>query len=299
LGGLWRALPWTAGLFTLGAAAIAGLPPLNGFVSEWLVFLGLFGALPARAAAGSAALAPGVAAWGAAPAAVLLGLTGALALACFVKVCGVVFLGVPRSEAAAHAHECGWRMRAPMVLLGSLCVAIGLAPAWFWPAIAHATAAWEPAWQDPAPPAPLAVLGWAQVGLAATAALAVIALWRRVKHNGLARAGTWDCGYAAPTPRMQYTAGSFAGILTGWFGWILRPQRHSHPPRDYFPKSASQEERTPETVLEQVVEPVGAGVLRLSAAVRRLQQGRLQAYILYLAVGLAALILIALIGAHP
>ncbi len=83
LGGLWRAMPWTASLFTLGAMAIAGLPPLNGFVSEWLVFLGLF----------DAASAHSVASWAAVPAAILLGVTGALALACFVKVCGVVFFG--------------------------------------------------------------------------------------------------------------------------------------------------------------------------------------------------------------
>ena len=295
LGGLWRVMPWTAGLFGLGAMAIAGLPPLNGFVSEWLVFLGLFDAIPAQGIAGAAIPVHGVAAWAAA-AAVLLGLTGALALACFVKVCGVVFLGLPRSEAALHAHECGWRMRVPMLVLGALCVAIGLAPALFWPAIANACVVWQPAWLDPVPPAPLLTLGSFHLALAAAGTLAAVFLWRRVKQNGLARAGTWDCGYAAPTPRMQYTAGSFAGIITGWFAWILRPQRHSHLPREYFPAQASYEEHTPETVLEHVVEPAGAGVLRLSAAVRRLQHGRLQAYIFYLLVGLAALIVLALMG---
>ncbi|MGA2246580.1 MAG: proton-conducting transporter membrane subunit [Verrucomicrobiota bacterium] len=286
LGGLWRAMPWTAGLFTLGAMAIAGLPPLNGFVSEWLVFLGLFDALPAHGFASCAAAA----------AAVLLGLTGALALACFVKVCGVVFLGVPRTGAALHAHECGWRMRVPMLVLAAGCVAIGLAPALFWPSIANAVAVWQPLWQDPAPPAPLLMLGSVHIALAVLTAVAAVALWRRVRQNGLARAGTWDCGYAAPTPRMQYTAGSFAGIITGWFAWILRPRRHSHPPRDYFPARASDEEHTPETVLEQVVEPAGAGIMWLSAGMRRLQHGRLQAYILYLLVGLAALIALALMG---
>src|SRR6185295_17155857 len=118
LGGLWRAMPWTAGLFALGAAAISGLPPLNGFVSEWLVFLGLFDALATHSPA----------AWVAVPAAVLLGLTGALALACFVKVCGVVFLGAPRSEAALAARESGPCMRGAMLALGAACVAIGLAP---------------------------------------------------------------------------------------------------------------------------------------------------------------------------
>lgn len=285
LGGLWRAMPWTAGLFTLGAMAIAGLPPLNGFVSEWLVFLGLFDAIPGRDVASSAAV----------PAAVLLGLTGALALACFVKVCGVVFLGLPRTESALHAHECGWRMRVPMLVLGGLCVAIGLAPALFWPAIANAAIAWQPQWED-APAPPLATLGAFHIAIAVVATLAAIVLWRRVKSNGLARAGTWDCGYAVPTPRMQYTAGSFAGIITGWFSWILRPHRHSHPLRENFPAQASFEEHTPETVLEHVIEPAGTGVMWLSTTVRRLQHGRLQAYIFYLLVGLAALIALALLG---
>jgi len=183
-----------------------------------------------------------------------------------------------------------------MLILGGCCVAIGLAPALFWPAIASVCAVWQPAWRDPAPPAPLIALGSFHLVLAALATLAAIILWRRVKHNGLARAGTWDCGYAAPTPRMQYTAGSFAGIITGWFAWILRPHRHSHLPREYFPAHASCEEHTPETVLEDVIEPAGRGVMWASAAVRRLQHGRLQAYIFYLLVGLAALIVLALTG---
>ena len=286
LGGLWRAMPWTAGLFTLGAMAISGLPPLNGFVSEWLVFLGLFDAVSARDAAS----------WAAVPAAILLGITGALALACFVKVCGVVFLGLPRSEAALHAHECGWRMRLPMLLLGSLCATIGLAPVLFWPAIAHASAAWQPVWLDTAPPAPLVTLGSFHLALAALATLAVIGLWHRVRRNGLERAGTWDCGYARPTARMQYTAGSFAGIITGWFAWILRPQRHTHIPKENFPAHGSFVEHTPETVLELVIGPAAAVVMRISAGVRHLQHGRLQAYIFYLLLGLAALALLALFG---
>jgi hydrogenase-4 component B len=285
LGGLGRSMPWTAGLFGLGAMAIAGLPPLNGFVSEWLVFLGLFGAVPAH----------GAPSWAAAPAAILLGLTGALALACFVKACGVVFLGQPRSPAAVRAHECGWRMRTAMMSLGALCVGIGLVPALVWPALANASAAWRPIWLDSAAPAPLTALGTFQALLAAVAALAAFTLWRRVRHNGVARAGTWDFGYAAPTPRMQYTAGSFSEIITGWFAWILRPQRHSHLPRDLFPVEARDVEHTPETVLVEVVEPAAAWVMRISGVVTRLQHGRLQAYIFYLLAGLAGLLALALI----
>ncbi len=279
LGGLWKTMPWTAGLFALGAAAISGLPPLNGFVSEWLVYLGLF----------DAAISHGPSAWAAIPAAILLGITGALALACFVKVCGVVFLGAPRSQAAAHAHECGPSMRGAIVLLAASCVAIGLAPALFWPAIARVAGEWNPAWSATAVPAPLLKLGLLHVTLATCAVIAGAWLWRRVKSSGLKRELTWDCGYAAPTPRMQYTAASFAGIITEWFAFILRPVRHVHPIETVFPASAGFSEHTPETVLECVVEPVGGLVMRVSRMVRRLQHGRVQSYVLYLLVGLAIL----------
>lgn len=286
LGGLWRAMPWTTGCFVLGAAAISGLPPLNGFVSEWLVFLGLFDAVDAG----------GLSAWAAGPAAILLGVTGALALACFVKVCGVVFFGVARTDVVKRAHECGPRMRGPMVVLALLCVAIGLAPVLFWPEVAAAARAWQPGWEFAAAPAPLAALAACHAALAFLATLAAMGLWRRVRQNGVARAGTWDCGYAAPTARMQYTAGSFAEIITGWFAWILRPQRRSERPSGFFPKQASDATHTPETVLEHVVEPMSGVVMTLATAMRRLQHGRLQFYILYLVIGLAGLAVIVLVG---
>jgi hydrogenase-4 component B len=87
---------------------------------------------------------------------------------------------------------------------------------------------------------------------------------------------------------MQYTAGSFAGIITEWFAWILRPERHEHRPVESFPQHASWAEHTPETVLERVIEPLARAVMWSSEAVRRLQHGRTHAYILYLIVGLAA-----------
>jgi hydrogenase-4 component B len=279
LGGLWRAMPWTAGSFALGAVAISGLPPLNGFVSEWLVYLGLI----------DATLARGAAAWAALGAAILLGVTGALALACFVKVCGVVFLGAPRSNEAAGAHECGPAMRGAMGVLAGMCVAIGLAPLVFWPAIARAAGAWNPAWAGTDPPAPLLQLGWVHVALVLLVAVAAGWLWRRVRARGLARAVTWDCGYAAPTARMQYTAGSFGGLISEWFAGILRPERHEQRPEGYFPAAAALTEHTPETVLERVVEPAGRAVLRVSALVRRLQHGRVQAYVMYILIGLVAL----------
>ena len=286
LGGLWRAMPWTTSLFALGAVAISGLPPLNGFVSEWLVYLGLF----------DATLSHGPSAWAAIPAAILLGVTGALALACFTKVCGVVFLGAPRSAAATHAHECGLAMRGAMLVLGAACVAIGLAPVVFWPAVVRAVDVWNPVWVGAKTPVALSSLGVFHVSLALVALAMAGWLWWRVRGGELSRALTWDCGYALPTARMQYTAGSFAGIINEWFAWILRPKRDQQLSESCFPATAQHAEHTPETVLENIVEPAASMVMRISALVRGMQHGRVQSYLLYLLAGVAALSLIVLLG---
>jgi hydrogenase-4 component B len=286
LGGLWKLMPWTASCFTLGAAAISGLPPLNGFVSEWLVYLGLFDIVSQRSPS----------AWAAVPAAVLLAVTGALALACFIKVVGIVFLGLPRSREALAAHECGKGMRIPMLVLVVICLFIGIAPGVLWPALSRAIEAWHPGWGGEQVPAPLLTLGLCNGAFCAVAAIAVLLLRRRVRQNGVERAVTWDCGYAAPTVRMQYTAGSFAAIITEWFAWILRPERHDQPPLGPFPARASYVEHTPETVLEKAVEPAAGLLLATSNAVRRLQHGRIQSYIAYMMIGIAALALLVFLG---
>jgi hydrogenase-4 component B len=185
-----------------------------------------------------------------------------------------------------------------MLALAGGCVVIGLVPVALWPAVARVAGAWNPAWAGVAvPPAPLAGLGAVHVGLAALFVAAAAWLWGRAQHNGLRRALTWDCGYAAPTARMQYTGGSFAAIASGWFFWILRPERSLRRPRGPFPTEARRVEKLPDAVLAQVIEPVSGVVMQISTAVRRLQQGRLQFYILYVVGGLVALgVLVALGG---
>jgi hydrogenase-4 component B len=286
LGGLWRSMPWTAGMFALGAAAISGLPPLNGFVSEWMVYLGLF----------DAATSHGKTAWAAMPAALMLAMASALALATFIKAGAVIFLGAPRTKAAAHAHETGPLMRGAMLALAFGCVSIGLAPVFFWPAIARATGPWNSAWSEMEPAAALVTLSWVHLALAVVFLGAGIWLWRRVHGSAFRRGLTWDCGYSTPTARMQYTSGSFAGLAGGWFGWILHPEQAQRRPRRVFPRRAFLIERVPETVLERVMTPVAAIVMRVSGAARQLQHGRLQFYIVYLAGGIAAIGVIVWLG---
>jgi hydrogenase-4 component B len=223
-------------------------------------------------------------------------MTGALSLACFVKVCGVVFLGAPRSDAAARAHESGPMMRGPMLVLAGACVVLGLAPVLFWPVLAGVAPAWRPDWSDPVAPAPLLMLGNMHLVLAAVAGLAAWWLWRRVNRLGLVRSFTWDCGYARPTARMQYTAGSLAATITEWFAWILRPTVHDQRPEAVLANSASHRTHTPETVLEHIVEPAGGVVMLLSTTVRRRQHGRVQSYLFYLLLGVAVLAAVVLAG---
>ncbi|MBI3415679.1 MAG: NADH-quinone oxidoreductase subunit H [Verrucomicrobia bacterium] len=289
LGGLWRTMPWTAGLFALGSLAVSGLPPLNGFVSEWLVYLGLFDAVTSK----------GPSAWAALPAAIMLAMAGAMAMASFAKASAMIFLGAPRTQAAAHAHECGMGMRAPMLMLAGVCVGIGLAPILFWPAIRRAAGSWCPGWGAEETPAPLVALGSVHVALAVLILAAAAWLWRKAHTNGLRRGMTWDCGYATPYARMQYVSASFAGIVSGWFRWILQPERKIRRPRGHFPEEALRLERVPETVLERIIGPVSAAIMRVSTTVRQLQHGRLQFYILYVVAGLIALGVLVLLGGAP
>jgi hydrogenase-4 component B len=286
LGGLWRSMPWTAGLFALGALAVSGLPPLNGFVSEWLVYFGLFDAAASRSSSS----------WALIPAAIALGLSGALALATFVKAGSTVFLGAARTKAAEEVHECGNLMLAPMMALGGACVLIGLAPVLFWRAVSRAVGAWNPGWAAVDAPAPLATLGMVHAALAVILCAAAAWLWRTVRENGMRREPTWGCGYSDPTARMQYTSGSFSAIVAGWLPGVRAPDGVLRRPRGPFPHRAMSMEHFPDAVLDRVVEPAAAVVLHLSAATRRLQHGRLQFYVVYLLCGLAVLAILVWIG---
>jgi len=289
LGGLWRPMPWTAGLFALGSLAVSGLPPLNGFVGEWLLYLGLFDAVASKGPVG----------WAAIPAAIGMAMAGALAMASFAKAGAMIFLGAARTQAVARAHECGWGMRGPMLALAGVCVAIGLAPILIWPAISRAVGTWNPAWAVGPAPAPLSTLGVVHVVLAILAVSAAVALRWKAHANGLRRGLTWDCGYSTPTPRMQYTGGSFSGIAAGWFAWVLRPERKLRRVRGHFPAAAIRLERIPETVLERIIRSFAGAIMLVAMAARQLQHGRLQFYILYVVAGIVALGVIVWLGGAP
>jgi NADH:ubiquinone oxidoreductase subunit 5 (subunit L)/multisubunit Na+/H+ antiporter MnhA subunit len=286
LGGLARAMPVTAGLFLVGSAAISGLPPLNGFASEWLVFLAAF-----QSILGTGATAMPLAAL-AAPA---LALVGGLAAACFAKVFGTVFLGQGRSPHAGRGHEAHRTMLAPMAVLALACAAIGLLPAAWLPGLARAAAQWSGlAPEALAAPVEEAARGAWRISLVALVLLAAVVLlagWRRWRLGSVQpTAPTWGCGFARPTPRMQYTGSSFAAPLVLRFGWVFFPRIRVEPPRGLFPRHAAFDSHVPDTILDLAIVPaLGSGV-RVADRLRAQFGGRVQSQVVLLLLGVLGLL---------
>jgi len=217
-----------------------------------------------------------------------LALIGGLAAACFAKAFGIVFLGQARSERVAHAHEPGWAMRAPMLVLAAGCVCVGLGAPWVLRALAPVIVQVSGLTGDAVREAIEPVSGLLMVIVAAGAALVVLVLalaWlRRALLSGrpVTTSETWGCGYAHPTARMQYTASSFAQPLTELFAPLLRTRRQL--------SSGALATETPDVAREGFFRPVFAVVEAGLARLRWLQHGRIQIYVLYIALTLLALL---------
>lgn len=286
LGGLAKKMPWTSLGFLVGAVAICGLPPLNGFVSELLIYLGLFGTLVSK---------PGATFAGAAIAAPALALIGALAVACFVKVYGVGFLGTGRSDRTEHAHESPSSMLAPIGVLVIACFSIGLAPRLLVPILGQGVSAWAPSVTDAGGRLrTLAPLGWISVmGLLLITSVLLIGglLGLRLHANIAAKGATWSCGYVQPSARMQYTSSSFAQMLVDLFAWALRPRTHEPRVVSAFPRSTNFRSHVADPVLDEAVLPTFRFWAWLLTRFRVFQRGSIQAYLLYIFLALIVLLL--------
>ena len=306
LGGLARRMPWTAGLFLLGAVAISALPPLNGFVSEWLTFQALLGG--ASRFHGPAGLVIVLSA-------AMLALTGGLAAACFVKAFGVTFLGRPRTSHAEHAVEAPASMIAGMAWLGALCVALGVLPGY---AMRLLDAPTSELLQGPGASAVVTARGplvlstaLTPSGASATAismtmvAALLIALtamaWvlRRGLRRGPARlAPTWTCGMS-PTARFDYTATAFAKPLRLVFAALYHPRREVTRETAGTPYVVSRIHYAGEIVdlaETQIYHRVERSISALSRAIRARSTGRIYGYIGLVLAALFVALLLAGVG---
>jgi hydrogenase-4 component B len=286
LGGLSKRMPWTSLAFLVGAVAICGLPPLNGFVSELLVYLGLFE---------TARLPKGVLWLTGALGAPALALIGALALACFVKAFGAMFLGEPRSHRTDGAHEASRWLLGPMAVLVGLCALIGLCPWLVTPLLDRAVRAWAPelasAYVPIATLAPLSWISFIAIALAVVLSLTAVLVRRRWSLRSAERTGTWDCGYVAPGPTMQYSASSFAQTLVGIFSWALRPKFNNPNTRGIFLHKEAFTSHVDDVVLDSVLIPAAELGSRAAKRMKWLQRGSMQAYLLYIFLALIVLLL--------
>jgi hydrogenase-4 component B len=224
LGGLIGRMPMTSFAFLAGAAAISALPPLNGFVSEWLIFQAIL-VSPDLPQWGLKFLVPAVGA--------MLALSAALAAACFVRAFGITFLGRPRSPAAAGAVEVDRISTGVMLALAAACVLTGILPGLVVDALAPAVALVTEGgalavqrtlpWLSLVPIAPdkssyngLIVLAF----IAISGSLAAFAV-HRLASRETRRAAPWDCGFPDPSPATQYSAGSFAQPIRRVFGPLV------------------------------------------------------------------------------
>ena len=294
LGGLLRRMPWTGLWFLIGAMAISGLPPLNGFASEWLTFQALLVGFRGSADPLVQVLFPVGGA--------LLALTTALAAACFVKAFGMTFVALPRSPAAADARESSMLILAPQAWLAACCVGLGLFPGFVLRAL-EGVMVTLPGLQppgvvvqgglgmatglDPFDHVVPIMLGVALLGAWAAAGLL------SVRHWAVRRVPTWGCG-GQLTAHTEYTATAFSKPLMMIFRAVYRPTREVEAltkTSPYFPREVRYRSEIEPTFERHVYGPVVRAVLRVATGMRVLQAGSLHAYLGYVIALVLSLVL--------
>lgn len=278
LGGLIRRMPWVATLALVGTLSIAGLPPFNGFVSEWLL-LQSFLFTPQIPSSFINMLIPlGAAA---------LALTAALAAYVMVKFYGVIFLGQPREAELVDAHDANWLERLGLGWLALGCILIGILPQFaigaagavtqhlLSQAVRPGSTMW---WIAPIAPEQASYSGLILLaGIVAVVGVAFV-LVRVMAHGRSRRTAPWDCGYPWQTPRMQDTAEGFGQPIRHMFDVFFRLERHLPSPDDAAPRyQVTVEDR----IWGWVYRPIVRVVQWLAEIIGILQGGRLAIYLLY------------------
>ncbi len=297
LGGLIHRMPVTAVVVLVGCAAISALPPLNGFVSEWLTFQAVL-------------LSPDLPEWSLkiiVPAVGgLLALSAALAAACFVRAYGVAFLGRPRSEAAAQASEVDRYSQAGMILFAVLCVLTGILPGFVIDAIAPITRTLvgsqmpvqaSVGWLSIVPIAESrssynGLLVFVFIGLSAALAAFLI---HRVASRAVRRGPAWDCGFPNASPATQYSASSFAQPIRRVFGTLVfaaREEVYMPPPGDMAPARLRVVLR--DLIWDGMYAPIGQAVSYVADRINHLQFLTIRRYLSL--VFMALIVLLAVIA---
>jgi hydrogenase-4 component B len=296
-------MPATALYFLIGAIAISGLPPLNGFVSEWLTYQALLAGYGATKELTRVAFPV---------AGALLALTAALAAACFVKAFGIAFLALPRSRAAEDAREVAVSMRTGMAILAVACVALGLGATWFLPVfdgITRQAFGTGVSARLVSTNGLILTAGSSTSGSVSTLLLALLLialsgvpllLWiiwgRRSKR---ATGPAWDCGLPGLTADNEYTATAFSKPLRMIFAALFRPRREIQAEFEispYYPKAIRFESEIEPAFEKHFYDPLRKRILGMAMSMRMVQAGSLHAYLAYIFITLILLLVFAVRG---
>jgi hydrogenase-4 component B len=279
LGGLIHRMPWVAWCALIGSIAIAGLPPLNGFVSEWLL-LQAFLLTPGLPQAYLNMLVP--------VAAAVVALTAALSGYVMVKFYGVVFLGQPREAKLAEAHDAGAWERIGLAWLAAMCIVLGLVPATVIGLLdpvtraltGHGMASLAQGWLFLAPLQPERA-SYSPLLFFAVTALMVALTWLAVRafyHGRARRAAPWDCGFPRQNARMQDSAEGFGQPVRHVFEPFFRVEQHAPAPTDARPAYSEVHD---DRLWYWLYLPIARGAERLTGLVTFLQRGRISVYLTY------------------
>ena len=292
LGGLLRRMPWTAWLTLIGALSIAGLPPLNGFVSEWLLLQSFLSAHEVPKLFLNMLLPLGAA---------IVALAAALAGYVMVKFFGVIFLGQHREAKLAEAHDAGWRERLGLVWLAAGCVLLGLFPTQVVGLLSEVPQ--QLGLMDALPPSAnwwqLVPIAGRRASYAPLIFLAVIlgifmlTIWLvgRFYHHRIRRAAPWDCGFVRLDARMQDSAEGFGQPIRHIFQPFFSMRRELPTPFDGAPRYRVT---VGDRIWNALYQPLGGLVKQAAASVAWLQQGRIATYLLYGFVTLLTLLAVVL-----
>lgn len=286
LGGLIKKMPYTALLFIIGSVAICGLPPFNGFISEFLIYAGMLQGIPSSEMGMFITLVISIGA---------LAMVGTMAVLCFSKASGIMFLGEPRSEAAADVKgDVSSVMILPMSILALFTLLIGVLPQYVIKFIMPPVSQFIGN-QTALPIFESAISLMQTVSICFAVFFIILAVFLVIRffiNRRYEEHCTWGCGYNRANPHMQYTASSYASPFISTLKPLFKRVSHIKKPKELFPKDAYYELEIEDIEEAYIVNPIVKWDEKLLAKFERIQNGNMQQYILF---GLIFLVL-AIIG---
>jgi formate hydrogenlyase subunit 3/multisubunit Na+/H+ antiporter MnhD subunit len=278
LGGLIKKMPQTAFLFLIAAIAICGIPPFNGFISEFIIYNGLYQWMQDALLMSSITVIISILA---------LVAIGGLALLCFTKAFSVVFLGNQRTQIHHEIKEVSFFQLIPLYLIALFIVVIGLFPQYFQKLLAQPTSLFTSVYSTTTIVSQtiffdmLQSISWAAMGLIIIVGIVFLIRKQVQKRQTITHEPTWGCGYVAPTPKMQYTASSFIRTFTKLFGMMLLFHKKVKHVENIFPKHAHFESHSDNKKKKWLVNYPLMAFKSFLGKFRYLQNGNLQFYLLY------------------